>query len=118
MKKTAIVAALVVPLALGATACSSKGQAKGTFPYCSYQPTEDGVFVPEDNPRQCLVDDTREADDRAGYKGGHVVVVPRGTTSSTRTPLPVPSTAKPTTAKPAPTKAATKASAPKSLKKA
>jgi hypothetical protein len=106
---------------LGATACGSapKGQVKGTFPYCTYQPMEDGVFVPEENPRQCVVDDTREADDRAGYKGGHTVIVPRGTTSATRTPLPVPSTAKPTTQKATPPAAKpTKAAATKSVKKA
>lgn len=104
MKKPAMIAAsLVIPVMLGAAACSAKpktGTVKGTFPYCSYTPVEDGVYVPEENPRQCVVDDTREADDRADYKGGHTVIVPRGT-STTRTPLP--STAK-ATPKPSPAK--------------
>lgn len=109
MNRTLVAAALVVPVVLGAAACSSTvkkpGTVKGTFPYCAYQPVEDGVFVPEENPRQCVVDDTRESDDRSGYSGGHTVIAPRGT-AATRTPLPT--TAKPSTIKPTPAPAASK----------
>jgi hypothetical protein len=109
MKKT-VVAAVVLPLAaLGLSACSTatpKGKAQGTFPYCSYQPVEDGVLVPEENKAPCVVDDAREADDRSGYNGTHVIVVPR---TGTRTPLPI----TPTSAKTTPATKKTLAPAPK-----
>lgn len=103
MKKQLVVVALVVPMVLGAASCAGapKGKAKGTFPYCSYQPVEDGVLVPEENHAPCVVDDTREADDRSGYSGGHVIIVPQGT-SKARTPLP--STTAKAPAQAAPTK--------------
>lgn len=91
MKKLAAVA-LIAPIVLGAAACSSpsRGTVKGTFPYCGYQPVQDGVFVIDENQAPCVVDDTRGAGNRSGYSGNHVVLVPLGT-GGPRTPLATPS---------------------------
>lgn len=72
--------AVLIGLAL-VTGCSSEetlrpsGGDSGSFPYCAYAPTEDGIEISEDQKVPCLVTDVRESGDRDGTSP-HLTKVP------------------------------------------